>query len=173
MFLLHSYWINWDGETHLGTTSFGRRCSDCRLPKHAHVKTPAQKTHKTLYDILNLYSVVNSLRVFPLSWSVLAAITKLHRLGSLKVKSESESRSVLSGYLWPPWIPYSPWNFPGQNTGVGSLFLQGNLPNPGIKARSPTLQVDSLPTEAWSVSAAITKYHRLGSLSNGNFFLQF
>ena len=26
-------------------------------------------------------------------------------------------------------------------------LLQGNLPNPGIKPRSPTLQVDSLPTE--------------------------
>ena len=39
-------------------------------------------------------------------------------------------------------------NSPGQNTGVGSLsLLQGHLPNPGIKPRSPTLQVDSLPAE--------------------------
>ena len=44
---------------------------------------------------------------------------------------------------------YSPWNSPGQNTGVGSLSLlvQGNLPNTGIEPRSPALQVDSLPTE--------------------------
>ena len=43
---------------------------------------------------------------------------------------------------------YSPWNSPGQNTGVGSLsFLQGNLPSPGIEPRSPTLQADSLPAE--------------------------
>ena len=43
---------------------------------------------------------------------------------------------------------YSPWNSPGQNTGVGSLsLLQGNLPNPGMEPRSPALQVDSLPTE--------------------------
>ena len=42
----------------------------------------------------------------------------------------------------------SPWNSRGQNTGVGSLsFLQGNLPNPGIQPRSPSLQVDSLPAE--------------------------
>ena len=35
-----------------------------------------------------------------------------------------------------------------KNTGVGShSLLQGNLPNPGIKPRSPTLQVDSLPSE--------------------------
>ena len=41
-----------------------------------------------------------------------------------------------------------PWNSPGRNTGVGSLsLLQGNLPNPGIEPRSPTLQVDSLPAE--------------------------
>ena len=43
---------------------------------------------------------------------------------------------------------YSPWNSPGQNTGVGSLFPSpGDLLNPGIKPRSPALQVDSLPAE--------------------------
>ena len=42
----------------------------------------------------------------------------------------------------------SPWNSPGQNTGVGSLsLLQGNLPNTGVTPRSPSLQVDSLPAE--------------------------
>ena len=40
---------------------------------------------------------------------------------------------------------YSPWNSLGQNTGVSSRsLLQGNLPNPGIKPRSPALQEDSL-----------------------------
>ena len=43
---------------------------------------------------------------------------------------------------------YSPWNSPGQNTGVGSLsLLQGNLPNPGIEPKSPILQADSLPAK--------------------------
>ena len=42
---------------------------------------------------------------------------------------------------------YSPWNSPGQNTGVGSFTSPGDLPNPGIKPRSPTLQADSLPAE--------------------------
>ena len=37
---------------------------------------------------------------------------------------------------------YSPWNSPGQGTGVGSLSLLQ-----GIKPGSPALQVDSLPTE--------------------------
>ena len=37
---------------------------------------------------------------------------------------------------------------PGKNTGVsGHALLQGNLPDLGIKARSPTLKVDSLPFE--------------------------
>ena len=37
-------------------------------------------------------------------------------------RSESESRSVVSGSLWPHGL-YSPWNSPGQNTGVGTLSL--------------------------------------------------
>ena len=36
----------------------------------------------------------------------------------------------------------SPWNSPGQNTGVGSLSLLQ-----GIKLMSPALQADSLPAE--------------------------
>ena len=37
---------------------------------------------------------------------------------------------------------------PGKNTGVDfHVLLQGNLPNLGIKPRSPILQADSLPTE--------------------------
>ena len=50
--------------------------------------------------------------------------------------SDSESRWVVSDSLWPYGL-YSPWNSPGQNTGVGSLFLlQGIFPtqrlNPGL-----------------------------------------
>ena len=39
----------------------------------------------------------------------------------------------------------SPWNSPGQNTGVFPSPV--DLPDPGIKLRSPALQADSLPTE--------------------------
>ena len=64
-------------------------------------------------------------------------------------KSESESHLVVSDSLQPHGLHiYSPWNSPGQNTGVGGLFpFPGNLPNPGIKPRSPALQADSLPSE--------------------------
>ena len=44
-----------------------------------------------------------------------------------RVESESESHLVVSGSLRPHGL-YSPWNSPGQNTGVGSLsLLQGIL----------------------------------------------
>ena len=37
---------------------------------------------------------------------------------------------------------------PGKNTGVGfHAHAPGDLPNPGIKPRSPTLQADSLPSK--------------------------
>ena len=43
-------------------------------------------------------------------------------------ESESESHSVISNYLEPHGL-YSSWNPPGQNTGVGSLYLlQGIFP---------------------------------------------
>ena len=60
---------------------------------------------------------------------------------------KSESHSAMSPFATPWTMPYSPWDSPGQNTGVGSLYLLQNLPNPGIKPRSPALEVDSLPTE--------------------------
>ena len=63
---------------------------------------------------------------------------------SKKEKSENESHSVVSDSLRPQGL-YSPWNSPGQNTGVGSLsFL---LPNPRTEPKSLALQADSLPAE--------------------------
>ena len=62
----------------------------------------------------------------------------LHRLFVFftKVKSESESRSVVSDSFRSHGL-YSPWNSPGQNTGAGSLsLLQGifrtQRSNPGL-----------------------------------------
>ena len=41
---------------------------------------------------------------------------------------------------------YSPWNSPGQN--IESFPSPGDLPNPEIESKSPTLQADSLTAEA-------------------------
>ena len=50
---------------------------------------------------------------------------------------ESESHSVLSNPLWPHSL-YSPWTFPGQNNGVGSLFLlQGIFPTQELNSGLP------------------------------------
>ena len=62
-------------------------------------------------------------------------------MGKLK---ESESRSVVSDSLRPHGL-YSPWNSPGQNTGVGSYyFFQGIFLTLGSNPRSPALLVDFL-----------------------------
>ena len=51
--------------------------------------------------------------------------------------SESESHSVVSNSLWPHGL-YSPWNSPGQNTGVGShSLLQGIFPTQGLNPGFP------------------------------------
>ena len=62
------------------------------------------------------------------------------------------SHSVLSDSLQPCrlHLPGSCVHVdsPGKNSGVGChALLQGNLPNPGIKPRPPTLQADSLASE--------------------------
>ena len=64
------------------------------------------------------------------------------------VSTESEIHSAVSDSLGPRGL-YSPWNSPGQNTGVGSLFLlQGTFPtqgwNPGLLH---CRQIDFLPAE--------------------------
>jgi len=47
--------------------------------------------------------------------------------------TKSETESVMSDSLWPHGL-YSPWNSPGQNTGVGSLsLLQGMFPTLGLE----------------------------------------
>ena len=60
---------------------------------------------------------------------------KLHLITWISLKW-SESCSIVSDSLWPHGLD-SPWNSPGQNTGVGSLsLLQGIFPtqgsNPGL-----------------------------------------
>ena len=65
----------------------------------------------------------------------------------MSFKSESESHSVMSDSLRAHGL-YSPWNSPGQSTGVGSCsFLQGIFPNRWDQTQSPALQADSLPAE--------------------------
>ena len=55
-------------------------------------------------------------------------------------------------------VGYSPWNSPGQNTGVGSLSLpQGIFPNQGLKPGLLHCRWDSSPVE--SPGKQVTKHH--------------
>ena len=55
---------------------------------------------------------------------------------------------MLFSHVWLFATPYSPWNSPGQNTGVGKPFPSpGDLPNPGMEPGSPELQADAIPVE--------------------------
>ena len=55
------------------------------------------------------------------------------------------SDSLQPHRLYPARLP-CPWDSPGMNTGVGChTLLQGDLPYPGLKPRSPSLQAVSLP----------------------------
>ena len=63
-------------------------------------------------------------------------------LSNSKVKSES--RSVVSESLRPHGL-YSPWNSPGQNTGVGSCSFSRGSSQP--RGQTQVSQADSLPAE--------------------------
>ena len=53
------------------------------------------------------------------------------------IQNQSESHSVVSDSLWLHGL-CTPWNFPGQNTGVSSLsLLQGILPTQGLNPSLP------------------------------------
>ena len=65
----------------------------------------------------------------------------------MKVESENASCSVMSDSLRPHGL-YSPWNSPGQNTGVDSLLLlQGIFPTQGSKPGLPHCWRIFLPAE--------------------------
>ena len=87
----------------------------------------------------------------------------LYRIRSGCQSSESESRSVLSDSLQSNGL-CSPWNSPGQNTGVGSLsLLQGISPtqgsNPGLPHCRQILYQLGLQWSPYKWPTLISKIH--------------
>ena len=76
---------------------------------------------------------VNIVEIIRILWSIVNDKILANRLFpsltfKVIIESENESPSVMSYFLRPHGL-YSPWNSPGQNTGVGSLsLLQGIFP---------------------------------------------
>ena len=63
-------------------------------------------------------------------------------------EGESENHSVLSDYLQSHGLYIQSMEFSRSEYWSGQPFHSpGDLPNPGIEARSPALQADSLPAE--------------------------
>ena len=88
----------------------------------------------------NIWHITNT----PLGWAVNTSshdvsspFGKTSRKLESEKKGESESLSVTSDSLGPHGL-YSPWNSPGQNTGVGILsLLQGIFPTQGLNPGLP------------------------------------
>ena len=77
-------------------------------------------------------------------------------LGFTEHSLESESRSVVSDSLQSHGL-HSPWNSPGQNTGLGSLsLLQGIFPtqgsNPGLQHCRQSLYQLSLEATVYTIT---------------------
>ena len=54
--------------------------------------------------------------------------------------------SLKSHGMYPARLLCS-WNFPGKNTGLGSIPSPGDCPDPGKEPKYPTFQAGSLPFE--------------------------
>ena len=71
--------------------------------------------------------------MFPILAHCLQCLLHIYSLDFILMLVRHESHSVLSDFLQSHGL-YSPWNFPGQDTGVGSFsLLQGIFPNQGWK----------------------------------------
>ena len=98
------------------------------LPNITQLSSRIEIRIQAIYNFRSCILTPSTIYYFPIKWS--------------------ESCSVVVNSLQPHGL-YNPWNSPGQNTGVGNCsLLQGIFPTEGLNpARSPALQVDSLPAE--------------------------
>ena len=115
---------------------------DCSLPgSSVHGTLQARILGWVCHALLQFIFLTQGLNphlLHLLHWWVLYQWVLYQLVGSLAPpgKVKSKSHSVVSDPLWPHGL-YSPWNSPGQNTGVGSpSLLQRIFPtqgsNPGL-----------------------------------------
>ena len=96
---------------------------------------------KNCINLNNVELVHNAFQIYYILLLCLSILLIFESL-ILKVKVTQSCPTFVT-----PRTIHSPWNSPGQNTGVGSLsLLQGIFPTQESNW-SPALQADSLPTE--------------------------
>ena len=104
--------------------------SPCLFNLYAEYKMPGWMKHKLESILPGEISITSGMQMTPPLWQ--KAEEELKSLLKVKEESESESCVVMSDSLRPREL-YSPWNFLGQNTGVGNLsLLQGIFPTPWL-----------------------------------------
>ena len=101
--------------------------------KQSHFKKNTIAVHPIVSLSLSLFKKVNYF-----NWRIITILRWfLPYIDMCCVCFVCWSHSVVLDSVWPP-RRYSPWNSPGQNTGMGSCsLLQGNLPNPRIEPGFP------------------------------------
>ena len=94
---------------------------------------------------------MNGLNTSTKDWNYQSELKKnqlyaVYKKPTLNIVSEWKWKLLSHVQLfWDP-MDCSPWDFPGQDTGVGSLsLLRGIFPTQGSNLGLPALQVDSLP----------------------------
>ena len=115
------------------------------VPEQSNQLTPRQTVqnnskHRTAHTLGCCYNLPASVYPFVKAEKKLPVVhckpQKASAAQFVSFRRKCESCSVVSNSL-RPHVLYSPWNSPGQNTGVGSLsLLQGIFPtrgsNPGL-----------------------------------------
>ena len=103
---------------------------------HVRLRTPFQQ----------IVNIVKIIAFSPLHAFIYLLTNYWLLLPTPPLKNRSEVKVAQScPTLWPH-VLHNPWNSPGQDAEV-PFPSPGDLPNPGIEPRSPTLQADSLPAE--------------------------
>ena len=109
---------------------------------------------------------------FPVSWALHLATIEFWRLrparsspgrpcNRVSVQGLRKWKRKLLRRVWLFWDPMDsnlgPWNSPGKDTGVDSHSLPslGDLPDPGIKPGSPTVQADLSLSEPLKTPALV------------------
>ena len=106
-----------------------------------------------------LYSTRNSTKYFLIPiWE--KNLKKNGYMYKKKMKVKSLSCVQLFATLWTvAWQAPSSMGFPGQEYWSGLPFpTREDLPNPGIRPRSPTLQADSLPSEPLGIYVQLNPF---------------